>query len=119
MVSPEGLKCDIDLLLGPYADQIYINVIAVLDQVPFHTLPKAFNYVSLFRCSDSSQRQIEAFTTAHWMWAQTTSRLVAIMYGFGWNLLAGYIVDNFAVSCGEYSLLVFAKLRHYSIHWRR
>ena len=53
--------------------------------------------------------QTETFTTAHWMWGQTTSHLMAIMHGFGWDLTTGYVVDNFGGPCWEYPMLVFAK----------
>jgi hypothetical protein len=50
------------------------------------------------------------FTTAHWMWGQTTSHLIAILHGFGWDLSTGYVVDNVCGPCWEYPMLVFAKL---------
>jgi hypothetical protein len=51
----------------------------------------------------------QTFTTAHWMWGQTTSHLIEIMRGFGWALNRGLIVDNICGLCWEYPLLVFAK----------
>jgi hypothetical protein len=56
--SPERLRCNMDLLLGPYPSQLYVNVMAALDQVPIHKLPKAYNYVPIFQYSDDSQRRI-------------------------------------------------------------
>lgn len=51
----------------------------------------------------------ERFTTAHWMWGQTTSHLIDIMRGLGWALSQGTVVDNVCGPCWEYPLLVFAK----------
>ena len=51
----------------------------------------------------------ERFTTAHWMWGQTTSHLIAVMEGLGWELSEGSVVDNVCGPCWEYPLLVFAR----------
>jgi hypothetical protein len=51
----------------------------------------------------------QTFTTAHWMWGQTTSHLTEIMRGLGWALREGAIVDNICGLCWEYPLLVFAR----------
>jgi hypothetical protein len=51
----------------------------------------------------------QKFTTAHWMWGQTTSHLIEIMRGFGWALNTGFVVDNVCGPCWEYPMLVFAK----------
>jgi hypothetical protein len=49
------------------------------------------------------------FTTAHWMWGQTTSHLVHVMQGFGWRLAHGTVVDDVCGPMWEYPLLVFEK----------
>jgi hypothetical protein len=49
----------------------------------------------------------EVFTTAHWMWGQTTSHLVDVMRGLGWRLVEGEVIDNVCGPCWEYPLLVF------------
>lgn len=51
----------------------------------------------------------ERFTTAHWMWGQTTSHLIDVMRGFGWALSDGAIVDNVCGPYWEYPLLTFSK----------
>lgn len=50
----------------------------------------------------------ERFTTAHWMWGQTLSHLVAVMHGLGWELRDGEVVDDVCGPYWEYPLLVFA-----------
>lgn len=51
----------------------------------------------------------DRFTTAHWMWGQTTSHLIDIMNGLGWSVADGTIVENVCGPCWEYPLLTFAK----------
>lgn len=51
----------------------------------------------------------ERFTTAHWMWGHTTSHLVDVMRGLGWDLSQGMVVDDVCGPCWEYPLLVFAR----------
>lgn len=51
----------------------------------------------------------DQFTTAHWMWGQTTSHLVDVMGGLGWRLAEGAVVDDVCGPCWEYPLLVFTR----------
>lgn len=53
------------------------------------------------------EARVERFTTAHWMWGQTTSHLIAVMQGFGWRLREGEIIDNVCGPAWEYPMLVF------------
>ena len=53
--------------------------------------------------------RVDRFTTAYWMWGQTTSHLIDVMNGFGWSLAQGHVVDNVCGPCWEYPLLVFAR----------
>lgn len=56
-----------------------------------------------------AEPRTERFTTAHWMWGQTTSHLVDVMYGLGWTLAEGTVVDNVCGPCWEYPILAFAR----------
>lgn len=53
--------------------------------------------------------RMDRFTTAHWMWGQTTSHLIAVMQGFGWDLHQGEIIDNVCGIAWEYPMLVFER----------
>lgn len=52
---------------------------------------------------------VDRFTTAHWMWGQTTSHLVSVMHGLGWDLQRGEVVDNVCGPAWEYSIIVFER----------
>lgn len=47
------------------------------------------------------------FDPAFWMWGHTSSHLVDIMAGFGWDLSQGTVVDGVCGRWWEYSLMVF------------
>lgn len=49
------------------------------------------------------------FDTRYWMWGQTTSHIIAVLYGFGWDLEFGEIADNACGDSWEYPLLRFRK----------
>jgi len=54
--------------------------------------------------------RVDQFTTAHWMWGQTTSHLIAVLQGLGWVLREGEIIDNVCGPAWEYPMLVFERM---------
>jgi hypothetical protein len=55
--------------------------------------------------------EVDRFDTRCWMWGHTTSHLIAIMHGIGWNLEDAEIVDDVCGPNWEYPLLRFVNQR--------
>lgn len=52
---------------------------------------------------------VDRFDTRYWMWGQTTSHLIAVFQGFGWDLEYGEVIDNTCGGFWEFPLLRFRK----------
>jgi hypothetical protein len=52
--------------------------------------------------------EVHRFDTRYWMWGHTSSHLIAIMRGIGWDLVDGEIVEDVCGPNWEYPLLRFS-----------
>lgn len=50
---------------------------------------------------------VDKFMTRYWMWGHTISHIISVLYGLGWNLDYGEVIDNRGGIYWEYPLLRF------------
>ena len=53
--------------------------------------------------------RVERFDTRYWVWGHTVSHFVALMYGLGWDVDDGEVVDGMYGEHWEYALLRFCR----------
>jgi hypothetical protein len=56
------------------------------------------------------EERVNRFTTKYWMWGQTTSYLISVMNGLGWELESGYNCENVCGYYWDYPIMRFKKV---------
>ena len=63
LLSPTNIINNLDLFHGPYADQLFINIVIAQSNAQIYKLPRTYNYVPVFNYADESQRKISRLDT--------------------------------------------------------
>jgi hypothetical protein len=51
--------------------------------------------------------EVFRFQTPYWMWGQTTSHIISVLGGFGWDLECGQVIEGIAGDYWDFPLLRF------------
>jgi hypothetical protein len=65
LFSPGKIIGNLDLFHGPYADQLFINIMLAQSHTPVCELSRAYNYVPVFNYADESHRKLTLLDATH------------------------------------------------------
>jgi hypothetical protein len=65
LFSPSNMLDNLDLFHGPYADQLFINLMLAQSHTSVCKLSRAYNYIPIFNYGQVSQRKIAVLDSAH------------------------------------------------------
>jgi hypothetical protein len=73
--------------------------------------PDALKEVLRSNCFWPIEPAVDTYAPQYWMWGQTTSNIITIFQGFGWELDRGEVIENLTGDFWEYPLLRFRPRR--------